>query len=81
MADPIRRALTRHRTKRGTLVVDEPPNEALVLVVKFGIGMTALLCILEVAHMVIFRSFNSEIFAAITGLSGTITGIFVGQKT
>lgn len=81
MADPIRRALTRHRAKRGTLVVDEPPNEALVLVVKFGIGMTALLCILEIAHMFVFQSFNSEIFAAITGLSGTITGIFVGKKT
>jgi hypothetical protein len=51
MDDPIRRALTRHRTKRGTLLVEEPPNEALVLVVKFGIGMTALLCILEVAHI------------------------------
>lgn len=80
MADVIKRALTRRRRVRSS-VVEELPNEALVLVVKFGIGITGLLCALEIAHMVVFQAFNSEIFAAITGISGTITGIFVGQRT
>jgi len=31
--------------------------------------------------MVYFRSWNSEIFSAITGLMGTVTGIPVPQKT
>jgi hypothetical protein len=42
--------------------------------------MTLCLSVLEVAHMAFLGAWNSEVFAAITGLSGTITGIFVGQK-
>ena len=80
MADRIKRALTRRRIQRGRLVSEEP-NEKLVWGVKFAIGMTACLTALEVAHMAFLGSWSSEIFAAITGLSGTITGIFVGQKS
>lgn len=80
MADPIKRALTRKRVQRGKMVSEEP-NEKLVLGVKFGIGMTVCLSFLEVAHMAFLGTWNSEIFAAITGLSGTVMGIFVGQKT
>jgi hypothetical protein len=35
---------------------------------------------LEIAHLAFLGSWNSEIFATITGLSGTVMGIFVGQK-
>jgi acetylglutamate kinase len=56
------------------------PNEKLVLGVKFAIGMTICLSALEIAHMAFLGKWNSEIFAAITGLSGTVMGIFVGQK-
>ena len=80
MADLIKRALTRRRIQRGRLVSEEP-NEKLVWGVKFAIGMTGCLSALEVAHMAFLGSWSSEIFAAITGLSGTITGIFVGQKS
>jgi acetylglutamate kinase len=80
MADPIKRALTRKRVQRGKIVSEEP-NEKLVLGVKFAIGMTACLSALEVAHMAFMGTWNSEIFAAITGLSGTVMGIFVGQKS
>jgi hypothetical protein len=62
-------------------LVSEEPNEKLVWGVKFAIGMTGCLTALEVAHMAFLGSWSSEIFAAITGLSGTITGIFVGSKT
>ena len=80
MADPIKRALTRRRVQRGKLVSEEP-NQKLVLGVKFAIGMTACLSVLEVAHMAFLGSWSSEVFAAISGLSGTVLGIFVGQKT
>lgn len=80
MADPIKRALTRKRVQRGKLISEEP-NEKLVLGVKFGIGMTVCLSVLELAHMAFMGTWNSEIFAAITGLSGTVMGIFVGQKS
>ena len=56
------------------------PNEKLVYAVKFAITMTVCLSGLEVAHMAFLGSWNSEVFAAITGLSGTVMGIFVGQK-
>ena len=82
--DWIKRALTRRVKQKGTrssqvLVVD--PDERLVYAVKFAIGMTACLTALEVAHLAVLGSWNSEIFAAITGLSGTLMGIFVGKKT
>ena len=80
MADPIKRALTRRRVQRGRLV-NEEPNEKIVLGVKFAIAMTVCLSLLEVAHLAIMHSWNSEVFAAISGLSGTILGIFVGQKS
>lgn len=80
MNDWIKHALTRKRIQRGRVIIDEP-NDKLVLGVKFAIGMTLCLSVLEVAHMAFLGTWNSEVFAAITGLSGTITGIFVGQKT
>ena len=80
MADPIKRALTRRRFERGHLVVEEP-NAKLVLGVKFAIGMTAFMSALELSHMVFLHTWNAEIFASITGLSGTVVGLFVGQKT
>ncbi len=79
MVDQIKRALTRKRVQRGRSVVEEP-DEKLVWGVKFAIGMTACLSGLEVAHLAFLGTWNSEIFAAITGLIGTVTGIFVGQK-
>lgn len=80
MADPIKRALTRRRMMRGRWVMEEP-NEKLVLGVKFAIGMTAFMSALEIAHLTILGTWNAEIFASITGLSGTVIGLFVGQKT
>jgi len=80
MGDPIKRALTRRRIQRG-YVIDEEPNEKLIIGVKFTIAMTACMSALEVAHMAYVGTWNSEIFAAITGLSGTVIGLFVGQKS
>ncbi len=81
MVDPIKRALTRRRRSRGNQVVVEEPDERLVLGVKFAIGMTVCLSALEVAHMTFLGSWNSEIFASITCLTGAIIGLFVGKKT
>jgi hypothetical protein len=80
MADPIKRALTRRRFQRGSFIVEEP-EETLVNVVKFGIGMTACLTAIEIANLAILRTWNSEVFASISGLSGIVIGVFVGRKT
>ena len=57
MADLIKRALTRRRFQRGHFV-DEEPDETLVYVVKFGMGMTACLSALEIANMAFLHSWN-----------------------
>jgi hypothetical protein len=84
MTDWIKKALTKTVQRKGsrgkTEIIVVQPNEKLVLGVKFAIGMTVCLSALEIAHMAFLGSWNSEIFAAITGLSGTVMGIFVGQK-
>jgi len=79
MTDWFKRALARKRVSHGR-VVQEEPNPKLVLVVKFAVCMTVCFSGLELAHILLLGSWNSEIFAAISGLSGTISGIFVGQK-
>jgi hypothetical protein len=83
MPDFIKRALTRkvHRGSRGKeqIIIIEP-DQKIVYLVKFAIGMTGCLSALEIAHMAFMHSWSSEIFATITGLSGTVMGIFVGQK-
>ncbi len=80
MADLIKRALTRRRFQRGHFI-DEEPDETLVYIVKFGMGMTACLSALEIANMAFLHSWNSEVFSAITGFTGIVVGVFVGRKT
>ena len=79
MADWVKRALAQKRVQRGRVIVDEP-DDRLVIVVKFGLSMTVCFCFLELAHIMLLGSWNSEIFSAISGLAGTISGIFVGKK-
>ena len=80
MADLIEQALTRKKRTRRGRVVQEPPNEKVVYAVKFAIAMLVCLSAVEIAHLAILRVWNSEVFSAITGLVGTVTGIFLGQK-
>lgn len=84
MRDMIKQALTRtvaHKGSRGKeQIIIIPPNPKLVLAVKFAISMTACLTALEIAHMALLGKWNSEIFSAITGLSGTVIGIFLSHK-
>jgi hypothetical protein len=56
------------------------PNEKLVYAVKFVIGMTICLSVLEVVHMIFLHSWNSEIFVVISNLITFVPGIIIGQK-
>ena len=79
MADIIKRALTRRRIQRGRMIV-EAPTERLVYVVWFAVAMVVCLTALEIVHLAVMHVWNSEVFAAVTGLSGTVLGILVGRK-
>lgn len=61
-------------------VIAVEPSERLVYAVKFSIAMTLCLTALEIAHMAFLGGWNSEVFAAITVLIGTISGILISQK-
>jgi hypothetical protein len=82
MKDWIKKALTRTIQPKGKRqAITIPPDPRLVYGVKFTIATTLTLTALEITHMIFLGKWNSEIFAAITGLTGTITGILTAQKT
>lgn len=85
MTDWLKRALTRKITiktseKRKPKIMLVEPSERLVLGVKFAMGMTVCLSALEVAHMAFLGSWSSEVFAVISGLIGTVSGVLIGQR-
>lgn len=85
LKEKIRRAFTKtiwiQKGKRKKLErIEIPPSEQLVNLIYFAIAAFIGLTVLEIVHMILFSVWNSEIFAAITGLIGTISGIFISQK-
>jgi hypothetical protein len=82
MRDWIKHALTRTIQPKGKReAITVPPDPRLVYGVKFTVATTIALTALEITHILILHKWNSEIFAAITGLIGTITGILTAQRT
>jgi hypothetical protein len=88
LTDWVKRALTRRITDKTTLqenaealAQEVPPSERLVLGTKFAIALTFSFTAIEIAHLALLHTWNSEVFAAITGLAGTITGILISQKS
>ena len=56
------------------------PSEKLVLGVAFAIVALVCLVALEIAYLAIMQTWSSEIFASVTGLIGTLVGVFFGAK-
>jgi uncharacterized membrane protein YjjP (DUF1212 family) len=87
LTDWVKRALTRRITNKTVLqenaeaaVEEIAPSDRLVLGTKFAIALTACFTAIEIAHLALLGTWNSEVFAAITGLAGTVTGILISQK-
>jgi len=84
MRDWVKTALTRKISRKGRRgkeqVIIVPPSERLVYGVKFAMAMTVCLSAVEIAHIAFLGNWNSEIFAAITGLIGTVSGVLIGQR-
>jgi hypothetical protein len=86
LTDYVKKALTRRITDKTALqestqaVLELEPDERLVLGTKFAIIFTFCLSAIEIANLAVLGTWNSEVFAAITGLSGTIMGILISQK-
>ena len=84
MHDFIKRALTKTiqiRTAQGnTQQLELPPDKKLLYGMYFALVALVMLTALETTYMIVFQTFNNEIFAAMTGLIGTIMGILISQK-
>ena len=75
MKEFLRKALTR---KRGC--IQYKPSDRLVLAIQFSIYLLFALVTLEIVHLFVLGSWNAEVFAAITGLAGTIFGVLLERK-
>ena len=57
------------------------PSEKLEALVVFAMVAVVALAAVEVVHIAVLGSWSSEVFNAIVGLIGTITGIIIGRRT
>jgi len=71
---------TKHGKRRELKLSQEPPSERLIIITEFSIAAIAALTVIEVVHVIILRSWNAEVFSALSGLIGTVTGIIIGRK-
>jgi len=85
MRDFIKQALTKTiqiRTAKGdTQQLDIPPDKKLLYGMYFALAALVMLTALETTYMIVFQTFNNEIFAAMMLVVGTILGAFYGQKS
>ena len=81
----IRKALTKRQIKqtgkkaRKIEYVEIPPSERLVYAVQFCLISLAALTAIEIAHIITLKSFNQTVFSTISGLIGTIIGVFLAK--
>ena len=83
MKEQISKLLTKKvlvKSGQKTKRIEVPPSQTLVYGVIAATAILILLTILEVTHMVFLGGFNTEIFATITLVVGTLLGTFFGQK-
>jgi len=81
----LRSMLTRHvliqdGQRKKLKRVEVPPSERLVLGLYFASLALAVLSVLQLVHVVLLRSWNSELSAAITGDIMFVLGVLFGQK-
>ncbi len=75
MRELLRKALTRRHG-----CIRYKPSDRLVLAVQFSIYLLLGLVAIEITHLVALKSWNSEVFSAITGLAGTVFGVLLERK-
>jgi hypothetical protein len=80
----LKKALTRKIARKGSRgkeqIIVISPSERLVVGVKFAVGMIGCLSAIEIAYMAFLGSWSSEVFACISGLIGTVSGVLIGQQ-
>jgi hypothetical protein len=84
MRNIIKQALARRVCVEGsrgrTRIIEVQPSQKLLYGIYFAFAALIALTALEITHIIILQTFNSEIFAAVSLVIGTILGAFFGQK-
>jgi len=80
MRDFVKEALVRRVRVKGR-VVEEPPSQKLLYGIYFAFAALIALTVLEAIHILVVKTFSSEIFSAVSLIIGTILGAFFSQKT
>ena len=84
MTGLLKKALTHRIARKGPRgkqqIIVISPSERLVLGVKFTMVMIVCLSAVEIAHMACLGSWSPEVFAVISGLIGTVSGVLIGQR-
>jgi len=60
--------------------VEISPSKRLLYSMYVAIGTLVCLVALQITHIIWLGAWSNEIFSAITGLIGTITGVFLSQR-
>jgi len=88
LSEVVRRLFTKRVTvavtegrRRKTHVVEVEPSGNVVYAFILSLVMLTCLSALQIAYLIVMHEWNSEIFTVISGLVGTITGMFLGAKS
>jgi len=60
--------------------VEVPPSVKLVYGVYFMMMLFAALSAIQIVHLIVLRSFNSEIFQLMNSVASVMIGVFFGAK-
>jgi hypothetical protein len=83
--DWIKKRLTKTVTvqageQKKTRKIDVPPSQKTVFAVEISIIAIILLAMLEIVHIIVLRSWNEGLFAAMMGFIGNVVGILLGRE-
>ena len=76
----IKRVVDYTGSDRRVRVTEEEPSERFVLVVALMIVFFVGLLILEVAHIILLKTWNEAIFNGVMLIVGTIVGALFGRE-
>jgi len=78
---PVQNNRSKKRQRISKLeTVEVPPSVKLVYGVYFMMMLFAGLSAIQIVHLIVLRSFNSEIFQLMNSVASVMIGVFFGAK-
>lgn len=70
----------RRKTARNFETIEIPPSKKLVYGLYFMMLLFIALTAIQITHLIVLGSFNSEIFHLMNSLASVMVGVFFGAK-